>query len=102
MFDQGSREQPGPFDELVEIKVYIGLAIAAVMGAGTMWLTGVNWLVAHSILIAAAEHPMVRLPYAKGAGLDFGRSAIAACIIVAALAIAFSSLRRGIQRRRYR
>lgn len=102
MFDQNQQEELSPTEVMIQLKVWIALAIFAVASAGTLWLTGVNWLVAHSILVAASGHPVLTLPYAEGAGFDIGRLTILACIVAALLAIAISSLHHSIQRRRYR
>lgn len=72
----------------------------AILGsAGALWLGGVQWLVAHGVLVAAAQAPLLELPYAQGAGLDWARALVLGGVAVALLACAISAARRTLQRR---
>lgn len=53
------------------------LAALALPAAGlavlSRWATVVSWAVDHSLLVDAAQNPIVVLPASAGAGLDVGR-----------------------------
>jgi hypothetical protein len=79
-------------DEFVLFIVGCVAAAALVGSAGLFWLTGVGWLVEHQVLVSAAEHPLVALPDAGGAGLDLSRLAVVAAVVIALVAWAASAI----------
>lgn len=77
------------------------LALSAGIGsAGWLWIQGTRWLVAHQVLVAAENHPLLPLPHADGAGLDLQRVAVAAGAVLLAVAVLISAARRAWLRRR--
>jgi len=76
-------------------------ALSAGLGsAGWLWSQGTNWLVTHQVLVGAAQHPLLPLPYAAGAGLDLQRAAVAAAAVLVVVAVLVSAARRAWLRRR--
>lgn len=76
----------------------VALTFLAVLGAPTLlgfavvwWGNGVRWLVAHGVLVDAAQHPMLAIPGLDGAGLDVPRTTVAAAVLLALLAVAVSA-----------
>ena len=87
-------------DEMVLIHVAMGVLAAVLGSAGVLWLSGTQWLVEHHILLPASQQPLVQIPGAAGAGLDLGRVAIGAALVLALLAAGASAARRAFSRRR--
>lgn len=86
-----------------EFVVFIVLPLAAVTvlgSAGVLWLKGVEWLVAHQVLVAGATDPVLALPWCGGAGLDWPRLSVLAGAVLALLAWGVSSARRAVTARR--
>ena len=70
-------------------------ALSAGLGsAGWLWSQGTSWLVAHQILVAAKQHPLLPLPYADGAGLDVRRAAVVSAALLITVALLASAARR--------
>lgn len=65
----------------------IGTAIAVA------WDTALRWLLEHQVLVAAGQHPLLPVPYSRGAGLDAPRVAIAAAALVLLLVCAVGWVR---------
>lgn len=65
----------------------------------SLWAGGAEWLVAHHVLVAATDRPMLAVPGAGGAGFDWRRLAAAGALLLLALAAAVSGLRRQHERR---
>lgn len=70
------------------------LATVGVLGLGAigaaaalLWTETVAWLLAHSILLPAQQHPPIVLPYSAGAGLDLPRFAVAVYVLVMLIAV---------------
>ena len=101
MPEQHDNQEKGLFDTFTEWHVWFQVAAIVVGSAGALWLIGVQWLIQHQVLLAAAAHPMLTLPYADGAGLDLPRITIVGCVATVALAYLISSTRRSVELRRY-
>ena len=89
-----------PEDQFVALKILSGVLIFVLGSAGTIWLTGVNWLIQHQVLVASAAHPTITLPHSGGAGLDTARVFVLVCVLAAAIAIFASSTLHHIRNRR--
>ena len=88
-------------DDRVALTFLGVLGLPILLGlAGVLWGGAGEWLVAHRILVAAEERPLLPIPGLAGAGLDTARAVIAAAALVAVLAIAVSAVRRAWARRR--
>ncbi|WP_203338607.1 hypothetical protein [Nocardioides limicola] len=91
-----SSSQLTPTEELLMIKVGM-VAFAVVVGSiftVATWHKALDWLVAHQVLVTAAESPLVTLPAGDGVGLDASRLAIAAAAAVFAVVSGVAALRR--------
>ncbi len=71
-----------------------GVAAAAVTG----WADTVSWLLAHQVLVPAAEHPLLTVPGSVGAGLDVPRLALAVAAALLAFAGVAGAARRHLAR----
>lgn len=71
-----------------------GVAAAAAAG----WANTVSWLLAHQVLVTAAQHPLLTVPASGGAGLDVPRLALAVAVTLLALAAAVGAARRHLAR----
>ena len=80
--------------------VMIGLgSIGLIISAGaavllTAWSTSVRWLLEHKVVVASRHHPIITLPHAGGAGLDYARCFILAAIVLLLLFAVVQSVRR--------
>jgi len=83
-----------PEEEVILVIVGAVAFGAAAASAGSLWLMGASYLVDHGILVAAANHPLLAIPGADGAGLDLPRLAILAGAGLIGLAAAISAVRR--------
>ena len=100
--DRNTRLTDDEAKEQLTVLHFAIFAIAGVLASGTaLWMAGVTWLIQHKILVTAAEHPALVLPHSNGAGLDTARLVIAGCVVLAALAVLVSAVRRTTQIRRY-
>lgn len=63
------------------------------------WHTAVRWLVLHDVLAHRREHPLIELPYSRGAGLDLPRTLLLVALAVGLLAWGIHSIRRHFARR---
>lgn len=73
----------------------LGLIISAgVAVLLTAWSTSVRWLLEHKVIVAEQRHPLLTLPHAGGAGLDYARCFVLAAIVLLLLFAAVQSVRR--------
>ena len=77
-------------DGLIVMAVLGAILLTVLGSAGLYWARASAWLVEHKVLVAAPAHPWLALP--GGAGLDVPRVVLAACLVVALLAIAVSTV----------
>lgn len=89
-------------DDDLFVLVMVGfLALGGVVAsAGVWWAEAVRWLLAHRVLVAAGDHPLLRLPGSGGAGLDLPRLALATAALLLLTAAAAGALWRHPRRRR--
>jgi peptidoglycan/LPS O-acetylase OafA/YrhL len=71
----------------------LGMAFAALPA---MSAKATAWLVAHNLLVAAAQSPLYAVPGGDGAGLDLRRIVLVVALLSVAAALAFSGIRRRI------
>lgn len=73
----------------------IGLIISAgVAVLLTAWSASVRWLLEHKVIVASHHHPLISLPHAGGAGLDYARCFVLAAIVLVLLFAAVQSVHR--------
>lgn len=85
----------GELDNDTVLVILLGtVALGGLGGAGALFGLGTDWLVEHSVLIAASASPLLPIPGLDGAGLDLTRSVIAAGLLIMLLAVAGSAIRR--------
>ncbi len=99
MNNPGNGSATTPSEELLLLHVAMFALGGLVASAGALWLTGSRWLVAHKILVAADQTPLIAIPGAAGAGLDLPRICIAAAAVLAAVVITISWARRQLRAR---
>lgn len=58
------------------------------------WQKITTWLLEHQVLLPAAEHPRLVIPYTDGAGLDLARMSLLVGALIAALALTVAAVRR--------
>ena len=92
----GSNQSMTPGEEL--LMVIVGCSVLMVAARALLSLQGwhwaLDWLVAHQVLVGAADGPLVRLPGGRGVGLDAPRAAITAAVSVLLIVSGISAARR--------
>lgn len=87
-------------DNALAVMIAAVAASGTLLGAaGALWLNGMEWLVTHQVLVAAAESPLLAIPHAQGVGLDWPRLLVLAGLALALAAWAASAARRVYKRR---
>ena len=85
----GSNQSMTPGEEL--LMVIVGCSVLMVAARALLSLQGwhwaLDWLVAHQVLVGAADGPLVRLPGGQGVGLDAPRAAITAAVAAGLLIV---------------
>lgn len=84
-------------DEIVLTLLAVCAWPALVAGAVWGWSRGTGWLIAHKIVVAASENPLVVIPATGGAGLDLQRVAVVAGFGVLMLAFTFHQVRAAVR-----
>lgn len=70
--------------EMMTLLVTGMAAVGAIFTLGT-WHRVVHWLVSKEVLVAGADHPILGLPAAEGAGLDARRVVVAVAVLALAI-----------------
>jgi hypothetical protein len=85
-----------PEEEVLLIHVALAGMGVVVGSISIIWLKGVDWMVTHRVLLAGSADPILALPGAGGAGLDWPR--VAGLVgLVGVIVAATWSTRRGQQ-----
>jgi hypothetical protein len=84
-------------DEL--LLVFAAAFLAPVLLSAAVWSRLSGWLVGKGVLVSEASQPVVALPACGGAGLDGPRLAVTVGVLLMALAIAVTVVRRWTARR---
>lgn len=84
-----------PMEELLVMKIGMVAAAVAIGSFFTVktWHKAVDWMLSHKVLASAAEHPVLTLPAAEGAGLDVARLVALVAVLLLLLVLAISGLR---------
>ncbi|HYJ68003.1 MAG TPA: hypothetical protein VEX15_10125 [Nocardioidaceae bacterium] len=72
------RDRSGDIVWAVIAAALFGIPTLIIGSVTTGWADATDWMLEHHVVVPATAHPIVALPGAEGAGIDWPRIAIAA------------------------
>lgn len=95
-----SQENAKADEEFTLLTHWTLIASVLIGSVGLLYAQGVQWLLKHSVLVAASADPVVTLPGAQGAGLDTARVVVVAGVLIFMVAWGVSAAARAVAARR--